>query len=68
MVAKMTVAQLKLGAPIALMPTTVAPMRLVGVLQTFAPDWVTALLMSARFMPGDPFHEVRQLRDVKKRK
>ncbi len=67
MVAKMTVAQLTLGAPIALMPTTVAPMRLVGVLQTFAPDWVTALLMS-RFMPGDPFHELRQLRDVKKRK
>ena len=57
-VARMTVTQLRLGAPICLLPMTVAPIRLLGALQMFAPDWMTALLRSPRFMPGQPFFEL----------
>ncbi len=56
-VARLTVAQLRYGAPLCLLPTTVAPMRLLGALQTLAPDWMTALLRSD-LMPGHPFYEI----------
>ena len=55
-VARMTVLLLKAGAPLALLPLTLAPQRLVGALQTVAPDTVTAAFTRRRiYIPGDPF-------------
>ena len=54
------VAQLRLGAPLCLLPTTLAPMRLLGGLQALAPDWTTAALRS-HAAPGRPFYELALL-------
>jgi hypothetical protein len=62
MVARMTVLLLKCGAPFALLPlAAAAPMRLLGAAQAFAPDCVTAALLSP-WMPGDPFYMLRLMR------
>ncbi len=50
------VAQLRLGAPAALVPISLLPVRLIGALQWLAPDWVTAALMSVR--TGNPMAHV----------
>ena len=55
-VARATVLLLKAGAPLALLPLTLAPQRLLGALQSVAPDTVTAAFMRRRiYIPGDPF-------------
>ena len=48
-------AQLRWGAPAALVPLTLLPVRLMGCLQQLAPDWVTAVLQS----PLVPFNPLR---------
>ncbi len=60
--ARLVILQLKTGAQVALLPTTVAPMRLIGAMQQFAPDCVTSVLLNPRLAPGDPFKAVRWLR------
>ncbi len=55
-VAALTVSALKNDAQHALITTTAMPMRLFGALQSFAPDWATAWLLSPLLMPGDPFY------------
>ena len=47
-------AQLRWGAPYALVPLTLLPVRLLGLLQQLAPDWVTPWLPSTRAMFFDP--------------
>ena len=41
-------AQLRWGAPSALVPLTLLPVRLLAVLQQLAPDWMTAALVNPR--------------------
>ena len=43
-------AQLRWGAPYALVPLTLLPVRLLGFLQQLAPDWVTPWLPCPRVM------------------
>ena len=43
-------AQLRWGAPYALVPLTLLPVRLLGALQQLAPDWFTAVLQSPRVL------------------
>ncbi len=52
-VVRTTIAQIKLGAPAALVPISLLPVRVLGALQQLAPDWVTALGVSSR-LPGNP--------------
>ena len=47
-------AQLRWGAPYALVALTLLPARLIGVAQQLAPDWVTAAMQSWRLFPGNP--------------
>ena len=49
-----TLAQLKLGAPSALVPLTLLPMRLAAAAQQLAPDWATAAFTAVRIR-GNPF-------------
>ena len=48
------IAQLRWGAPYALVPLTLLPVRLMGFLQQLAPDWVTPWLPSTRAMFFNP--------------
>lgn len=59
-VVRSVVAQVRWGAPAALVPLTLLPVRLLGALQQLAPDWVTAVMQSPR-IPGNPlrFAEAR---------
>jgi len=59
-VVRSVVAQVRWGAPAALVPLTLLPVRLLGALQQLAPDWVTAIMQSPR-IPGNPlrFAEAR---------
>jgi len=50
-------AQLRWGAPYALVPLTLLPVRLLGFLQQLAPDWVTRWLPSTRAMFFNPLGE-----------
>ena len=43
-------AQLRWGAPFALVPLTLLPVRLLGALQQLFPDWFTAALQSPRVL------------------
>ncbi len=49
-----TLAQIRLGAPTALVPITLLPVKLAGMLQQLAPDWATAAFGYVR-LPDNPF-------------
>ena len=68
-VVRSVLAQIRLGAPAALVPVTLLPLRLAGCLQHLAPDWATAAFAGAP-LPGNPFaaswQATRRARDARK--